>query len=78
MATFFIVNWFYFVDERTGIKVTWRLKYNFVNGSGDVLIEFVRFPPNGRVQGGVCATCITYKPLPATTQTIAPLPREGM
>jgi hypothetical protein len=30
------------------------------------------------VQGGVCATCIVYKPLPATTPPNTPLPKEGI
>jgi hypothetical protein len=39
--------------------------------------EVVRFPPNGRVQGGVYAIYIAYKPLPATTQIHRPPPQGG-
>jgi len=39
-------------------------------------------PSLGRVQGGVSARCLVvtkaYKPLPATAQPAAPLPREGI
>ena len=34
-----------------------------------------RFPPAGRVQGGVNNA---HKPLPATSQAAAPLPGEGI
>jgi len=41
-------------------------------------IGLVRFPPRGGEGWGLGDYLMTFKPLPATSHPIAPLPREGI